>query len=471
MSVTKEFLYERIYRDLLDAIENGTYQPGDRLPSEKELAQSYGASRITSKRALEMLSGQGLIRRMPGRGSFVTQPSSAAAQTRFKEPQNAAAASPLFAEAQGAATASSRRTGAREEAAALARHIGTQEEAAASPLFAEAQEEAATSSRRMGVQEEAAASARRSDTKGMAVASLLPGEAQDGAKNLSVALPRVTRRDGRKMVGVIFDSFGCDFGMDLLRSIEQECGKRNYDMTFRCTNGSVEEENLAIWNAVEAGAQGLILMCAQNETYNTTIIQLSLDHFPMVLVDRQMQGISIPCIKTDNYQAARELTRLLIQKGCKSVCFVSHSAMSTTTIRERHEGFVDEIVADGEAKGRTVEISGYHPVTANEEMEYESFDFTEIRKAILDNSDCSAFLAVEYKLGVLFSRELKKLGMEDRRIVSFDGLGHMYVENSFTYLKQNEREMGVEAVRTLDRIVSGESVKGNICIPFQIIER
>lgn len=45
--------------------------PGDRLPSENELAEMNHVSRITSKKVLEMLAEQGLAQRIPGKGSFV----------------------------------------------------------------------------------------------------------------------------------------------------------------------------------------------------------------------------------------------------------------------------------------------------------------------------------------------------------------------------------------------------------------
>lgn len=43
-------LYEQIYNDIIEGIENGTYKKGDRLPSEKELSEKYCVSRITSKK-------------------------------------------------------------------------------------------------------------------------------------------------------------------------------------------------------------------------------------------------------------------------------------------------------------------------------------------------------------------------------------------------------------------------------------
>lgn len=71
-------LYQQIYQDLIAGIRTGTWKDGDRLPSEKELADQYHVSRITSKKALEMLSTAGCIQRIPGKGSFVQQGASLA---------------------------------------------------------------------------------------------------------------------------------------------------------------------------------------------------------------------------------------------------------------------------------------------------------------------------------------------------------------------------------------------------------
>ncbi|MEY9930909.1 GntR family transcriptional regulator [Catenulispora sp. GP43] len=62
-------LYERIGRQLrrrLDAAEDG-----DPFPSEPRLAEEFGVSRMTVRAALAGLERDGLIERVPGRGSFV----------------------------------------------------------------------------------------------------------------------------------------------------------------------------------------------------------------------------------------------------------------------------------------------------------------------------------------------------------------------------------------------------------------
>jgi DNA-binding LacI/PurR family transcriptional regulator len=71
MSQGRHLLYERLYNQVLDDIRKGALRSGDRVPSEKELAQAHGVSRITSMRALQNLERAGLVERVRGKGTFV----------------------------------------------------------------------------------------------------------------------------------------------------------------------------------------------------------------------------------------------------------------------------------------------------------------------------------------------------------------------------------------------------------------
>lgn len=67
------FLYERVYNYVLEEIRAERLQAGDRVPSEKDLAERFGVSRITTKRALHMLADAGVLDRHRGKGSFVAE--------------------------------------------------------------------------------------------------------------------------------------------------------------------------------------------------------------------------------------------------------------------------------------------------------------------------------------------------------------------------------------------------------------
>ncbi|MEU8227649.1 GntR family transcriptional regulator [Kribbella sp. NPDC048915] len=66
-------LYERICAHVLEQLRRGALRPGDRVPSEMELATQFAVSRITSKRALEVLREAGLVERIRGKGTFVVR--------------------------------------------------------------------------------------------------------------------------------------------------------------------------------------------------------------------------------------------------------------------------------------------------------------------------------------------------------------------------------------------------------------
>jgi GntR family transcriptional regulator len=64
---------QRLYIFLRDAISRGNLLPGHKLPGENVLAEQFGVSRVTVRRALAALADQGLVVRRPGMGTVVTQ--------------------------------------------------------------------------------------------------------------------------------------------------------------------------------------------------------------------------------------------------------------------------------------------------------------------------------------------------------------------------------------------------------------
>ena len=352
----KVIMYEQIYKDIINKIQDGTYREKDLLPSEKELALQYGVSRITSNKAMNLLAEQGIIERFQGKGSFVS--SKALRITKLSE------------------------------------------------------------------------------------------------NTESAEIPFAAMTD---MIGVIVDTFSLDFGSDLIKGIERECRGQKVDMFFRCTYGSVKEENDAIESALSHGCKGLILMCTQGERYNDTVLKLALNKFPVVLVDREMKGIAIPCVKTDNYAATRELTEILISRGHKKICFVTHASQSTSTIEDRSNAFRDCVMEHSDCQGSLELLNRYRTTPEDMVEEY------------MKEKDCTAFFTAEYKMGILLQRACRELGME-REIATFDGLDSIFDDkHNFLHVKQNEYQIGTEAVRTLKSIMEGNNADLIIHIPYEIV--
>ena len=70
-SKTKKLKHVKIYNELYELIQNGTYEPGSQLPSETTLSATMNVSRMTLRKALTLLREDGLIKDVQGVGHFV----------------------------------------------------------------------------------------------------------------------------------------------------------------------------------------------------------------------------------------------------------------------------------------------------------------------------------------------------------------------------------------------------------------
>ncbi len=94
-------LYRQLFQYLNAAIDGRKFKPGDRIPSENELAKEFNISRVTIRRALQELAHQEKIISVPGKGCFVLQPKiePLTALTSFSENMRAQGYEPSYQDA------------------------------------------------------------------------------------------------------------------------------------------------------------------------------------------------------------------------------------------------------------------------------------------------------------------------------------------------------------------------------------
>ncbi len=65
--------YYQLKEIMREKIREGEWKPGDLIPSERELGEQYGISRMTARQAITELVNEGLFYREQGKGTFVSQ--------------------------------------------------------------------------------------------------------------------------------------------------------------------------------------------------------------------------------------------------------------------------------------------------------------------------------------------------------------------------------------------------------------
>ena len=72
MTAASKPMYQQLKDLIIGRISNGELRPADRVPSENDLVEAMNVSRMTANRALRELTDEGYVRRIAGRGTFVS---------------------------------------------------------------------------------------------------------------------------------------------------------------------------------------------------------------------------------------------------------------------------------------------------------------------------------------------------------------------------------------------------------------
>jgi GntR family transcriptional regulator len=65
--------YYQLKEIIRERVRSGEWKPGDHIPSERELSEKYGISRMTARQAITDLVNEGLFYREQGKGTFVSE--------------------------------------------------------------------------------------------------------------------------------------------------------------------------------------------------------------------------------------------------------------------------------------------------------------------------------------------------------------------------------------------------------------
>jgi DNA-binding LacI/PurR family transcriptional regulator len=363
-------LYQRITNHVLAEIKRGVLRPGDRVPSEMELAAQFEVSRITSKRALEVLREAGLVERIRGKGSFVVQE--------------------------------------------------------------------------------------------------LPD--LDGITVPTKTIVRARARERRRTIALVVPDVSEAYGLELLRAIEERCAEHGMNLLVRRTRGRQVDEERAVESLVGSGeVDGLIVFPVHGDFYNPSLLRQVLDGYPMVLVDRHLSGIPVSAVHTDNVAASRALTERLLDLGHRQIAFVSPPPQNTSSIEDRLEGFRAAFAEREPGEYRAHQLTSLRSTLPGSFTRESVNADVEVIRAFRDRlPEVTAYVACEYNLARMLDRAFGQ--PRDQVISCFDSPGDPIGGLPFLHVRQDEWEMGQQAVDLLLAQLRGESVPQLSTVPFELVD-
>ena len=351
-----DFLYKQLYHSLIKKIAAGEYPNGSRLPSESLLQAKYQVSSITVKKSLELLSEEGYICRIPGRGTFV-----------------------------------------RDQ---------------------------------------------------------IPGTKQPPLK-----------------IGAVLEHVSTPFGLEMMYRMDLAAEKAGFRFLFRFSYGDQKKEMSEIAFLIREGVSGLIIMPSHGYHYNTEILKLVVNKFPLVLVDKRLDGIPVPSVRTDNFGASALLVRHLIGNGCKNISFVTYQKSGATSLEEREEGFFGQLKKLHASAVEECEIPALHDSdmigNASEKDTIEFIrDYLLKTKNILDGVICMEYGIIPPFLLAAKAADVRIGNRPGQlKVCCFDEDYLAPAGFYLTHVKQDERKIAEKSVSILTAQINGEK---NIAEDYKI---
>ncbi|WP_194905638.1 GntR family transcriptional regulator [Catenulispora rubra] len=308
-----------------------------------------------------------------------------------------------------------------------------------------------------------------------------PAPAADAASR-SRGRSRNRKPDGDldQAIAFLLPDFSESYGLDLLTSVEQACSEAGIDLVLRRTRGSQREEELAIERLRAAGTvDGLLVFPVHGEFHNASLLRLVLDGFPLVLVDRSLDGIAASTVHTDGVAAAQALTEALIRRGHTEICFASPAPSHTSTIEQRLDGFRRALATHKlgpDAHRLTDLVSTLPGALTTENIRH---DVAEVRRFLDAAPQVTAFVASEYNLARVIALAVAEQNTDRRatgdqaalpEIACFDSPVDPFAPPRFLHVRQDQAEMGRRAVELLRAQLAGETTPVRALVPFTVVE-
>ncbi len=355
------FLYQEIYEKLAEEIRNGKRTPGDQVETERELAEKHHVSRITSKRALNLLEEEGLVVRRRGLGTFVADPT----------------------------------------------------EKTSRPLVP---------------------------------------HASFTHKEHSV-----------RRLGLIMEDLGETYALSVFYEIDRQISQAGFQLCLCVTYGDQKKERTALHQLLGMDVQGIIIMPAHSRYYNTDLLRLVLDHFPVVIIDRPLAGIPAPCVYTDNLKASSTLTELLVQKGHQSIGFFTPATSEAISLEERHMGYVQTMKSHGLIALEPLVLPMASRLGMFEQGERnDSIQQTAIYQWLQANPYVTAIIGTEYGIAEWTRIAVGQLGKripEDLAVSCFDEKYGFLGNYVYTHMRQNGPGIAAKAVEVMLDMLAGKDVR------------
>lgn len=266
-----------------------------------------------------------------------------------------------------------------------------------------------------------------------------------------------------KTVGVVVTTIADPFVSEVVSGIEECCNDHGYSVFLANSNADPDREQKVVQSFSERRVDGIVVTSSRVGALYLPL--LSEMNVPVVLVNNQHPGEFVHSVMIENVKASQEATSHLIQLGHRRIAYLGdrYGHQSDT---ERFAGYREALGRAGLPFAPELVVHGDGKPEAAIEAVDSLLKLAAPPTAIFCYNDMTA-------LGAL--RCLHTHGREvpgDVSVVGFDDLFiATFLQPPLTTVRQPRRRMGVLAMESLLKLMSGQESDDSISVPAELIVR
>ena len=269
-------------------------------------------------------------------------------------------------------------------------------------------------------------------------------------------------------IGLIIPDITNIFFSNLVRGVQDICEKHGYSVLVVNSDDSQEKEGRYLKLLYSRRVDGVILTVAGYREKEFPKEELSLlEKMNIVLIDREINGMTTPIVKVNNFSGAYSAVKYLLTMGHRKIMYLA-GIEGTRTNQEREKGYLSalkeariswkkELTADFRLDTAYQKIIVYWPQLQNS---------GDLPTAIFAANDLMAIGALK-----AFT-QLKVRVPEDISIIGFDNIPFSdCTYPPLTTIAQPTYLMGQKAVETLIKLINKKKIKKSVEFETELIER
>ncbi|MBE5965945.1 MAG: GntR family transcriptional regulator [Lachnospiraceae bacterium] len=243
-------------------------------------------------------------------------------------------------------------------------------------------------------------------------------------------------------IGVIMPSIRDLFAVNIIHGISSYFyNEFNFHLNISYS-GDQSFEEYVIDYMLKTDIDGILLFPVDQEIYNVKILEMKVNKFPFVLIDRCLPGINSPFVISDNVYGGQLAASHLCDLGHKDILVCCGAELDTFSVKERVEGYKNELAR------RNLPICEEN-IIPNILKKLDSAEEREkIEEKLLDPKYTGLIVTDSPAAMSLYDFYMKHNIRipEDKSLISYDTpIPNVYNFNPFTYVDQKEYAMGAKA--------------------------